>query len=183
MPRCLGQIIIANMTTAEHIPPTIDTETKVEFKSLLRKYFTNRPDAFNWLVAFWNLGHQIDDVIDIPERRADNAYLGLVWNKYIDVLSDPFYQRYVTKLHPIVKVVHHTYFDSLAWEKSETSWKATFADVLRCNGSALIIAVVEIVVYEETGSYDLAYEAAREVSMIAKQCAWEDHHAPDGKPI
>lgn len=154
------------------------------FKELLDKFLLKRPDAYEWVISFWNLGHYIDDVIDIPERRADNHYLGKVWNKYIDVLSHPFYHKYLSYLYPVVKVVHHIYFDSLVWENHPTvEWKSTFADVLRCSGSALIIAVVEIVVTEETGSQDLAYEAAREISVVAKEYAWAAHHGENGIKI
>ena len=159
------------------------TQLQEDFKVLLDKYLNDRPDAYNWVVAFWNLGHQIDDVIDIPERRADNSYLGLVWAKYLNVLSDPFYHRYIVPLRPVVMMMHHVYMDSIAWEHSDVSWKATFADVLRCSGSALIIAVVEIVVYEKTGSYDAAYEAAREISLAAKECAWNMHHTDKGEKV
>lgn len=163
--------------TSEH------PQLQAQFKVLLEKYLKNRPDAFRWVLDFWTLGHQIDDVIDIPERRADNAFLGLVWNKYIDVLSASFYRQYADRLYPIVKAVHHIYFDSLEWEKDETEWKATFADVYRCSGSALIIAVIEIIVYEETGSYDASYEAAREVSIAAKECAYAAHHTDKGEKV
>jgi hypothetical protein len=154
-----------------------------EFKALLDKYLGRRPEAYRWTIALWQLGHDIDDVVDIPERRASNAFLGAVWSKYIDILSAEFYHRYLERLYPVVKICHHTYLDSLEWENSDVPWKATYADVFRCSGSHLIIAVIEIVVYEETGSYDLAHEAAREVSMLAKECAWYSHHKDNGEKV
>lgn len=158
-------------------------EKEKEFKVLLQKHLGKRLDALNWLLSFWHLGHQWDDLIDITERRADNHYIAALLNKYIDVLSAPFYHRYLERLYPIIKVVHHVYHDSIAWEHSDVEWKATFADVFRCSGSHLIIAVIEIVVYEETGSYDLAYESAREVSLLAKETAWLTHHDDKGEKI
>ena len=157
-------------------------ELDKQFKELLDKYLGRRPEAFRWVIDLWTLGHDIDDVIDIPERRASSQFLMQVWSKYLDVLSAPFYHRYIERLYPLVKVVHHVYADSLEWEK-EDGWKGQFADVFRCSGSHLIIAVIEIVTYEETGSYDLSYEAAREVSMLAKECAWYAHHNEKGEKV
>lgn len=164
---------------------TMETKEQLDqkFKETLDKYLARRPDAFQWIVAFWQLGHQWDDLIDIPERRSDNTFIGQVLSKYIDVLSAPFYHQYLHRLYPVVKVVHHVFQDSLEWEKSDVAWKATYADVFRCSGSHLIMAVVELVVLEETGSYDLAYEAVREISMLAKECAWMTHHNERGEKI
>lgn len=154
-----------------------------EFKALLDRYLGRAPVAYKWVINFWQLGHDWDDIIDIPERRADNKFIGQVLNKYIEVLSHPFYHRYLDQLYPVVKVVHHIFLDSQMWENSEESWKSAYSDVMRCCGSALICAVVEIVVREETGSIDLAYEAVREVSELAKTCAWMSHHKDDGTKI
>ena len=158
-------------------------ELQQQFKVLLDKYLGNRPDAFQWVMSFWRLGHTIDDIIDIPERRADNTFLLATFNAYIDVLSSPFYHRYLARLYPIVKEVHHIYCDSVAWENSDVAWKASFADTYRCSGSALIVAIVEVIVSEETGSYELAFEAGREVSLLAKEAAYHAHHTESGEKV
>ena len=65
------------------------TEPKELLKIILDKYLHDRPDAFRWLMDFWQMCHMCDDVIDIPERRADNQFLGEVFNKYVDVAVSP----------------------------------------------------------------------------------------------
>lgn len=158
---------------------TIDEKLKAAFD----KYLSKRPDAAQWLWNFRHLSHALDDIIDIPERRASNEFIGLVFNKYLELLSSDFYVVRRHKLYSVVKSCHHFYFDSLAWEHSEIEWKAKYADVIRCATNQMVVAVIEIVVTEETGSSDLGYEAAREVGLLVREKSWMDHHTADGKPI
>lgn len=161
--------------------------TKEETLELLRitleKYFKNRMDAWNWLMLCRHYTHSIDDVHDIPERRADDEYIGLVFNKALDLYSHDFYVTHRHKLYSIFKLAHNTYYDSLKWEKSTIEWQRTFADVIRNCANEFVLTVLEIVVLEETQSYDLAYAAKREVSLLLREKSWLDHHDADGKPI
>jgi len=156
-----------------------------QLKVLLDKHLANRPDAFKWLMDFWNMAHALDDIIDIPERRADNQFIGSVMNRYIDVFSADFYVNRRHLLYATTKFIHHNYFDSLEWELKDVdvAWKKTYADVLRCGANQILVIVVETVVKEETGDSQVAYEAAREVGLVARVAAWLDHHDEKGLPI
>lgn len=151
-------------------------------KELLDIFFAKRPDAYSSIGNFRSLCHLIDDLIDIPERRADNEYIGMVFNKYLDFLSSDFYALYRIRLYPIIKHVHHTFFDSVKWEKNEEVWKQHYADVIRCCLNEYMLNVVEIVVSEELGT-DAGYMARRKISTIAKEESWYNHHDETGKAI
>jgi len=152
-------------------------------KKALDAYLGNRPDAYRWLFRFRDMCHALDDIIDIPERRADNQFIGRVSNLYVEVLSDDFYSNRRPHLYPVVKQCHHFYFNSVAWEHSDVSWKANYADVIRCCTNNMVVAVVELVVLEETGNLDVAYEAARDIALLSATKSWCDHHSEDGTPI
>jgi len=154
-----------------------------KLKALLDKYLGQRLDAYQWLYLYRHYCHAIDDLIDVPERRADNEYILLVFNKALDIFSHPFYVNHVGRLYSVVKGIHNTYADSLKWEGSKEEWRATYADVIRCVTNDMMVAVVSIAVFEQTGSYDLGYEAGREVSILAREKSWFDHHKEDGTPI
>ena len=47
----------------------------------------------------------------------------------------------------------------------------------------MVVAVVELVVLEETGNLDVAYEAARDIALLSATKSWWDHHSEDGTPI
>ncbi len=161
------------------IEPTVSDK----LKSALDKYLGNNLSAYQWLFLYRHYCHAIDDIIDIPERRSDNEYILLVFNKALDVLSHPFYLAHVNRLYSVIKVIHNTYCDSVQWEASNETWKKLYADVIRCATNEMLTTVVSIVVTEETQSFDLGYEAAREVSLLAREKSWNDHHKDDGTPI
>jgi len=114
---------------------------------------------------------------------ADNQFIGRVTSLYVEVLSDDFYALRRPQLYPVVKQCHHFYFNSVAWEHSDVAWKATYADVIRCCTNNMVVAVVELVVLEETGNLDVAYEAARDIALLSATKSWSDHHQEDGTPI
>lgn len=149
---------------------------------LLQKLLINRLDAFVWINSFRSLCHAIDDIIDIPERRADNEYIGSVFNKMVDLLSSDFYSRYRARLYPIIKHIHNTYYDSVKWENSLIEWQRVYSDVQRCCTNVMLETVVEMIVSEEAG-LEAGYIAKREISLLAKEESWYNHHDETGKPI
>lgn len=154
-----------------------------QLKAALDKYLGERQDAYQWLFLYRHFCHALDDVIDIPERRADNEFILMTFNKALDLYSHPFYQSHVGRLYSVVKIIHNTYADSVIWEQSKIEWQKTYADVIRCCMNYMLVTVVSIAVTEQTGSYDLGYEAGREVSLLAREKSWNDHHSSNGTPI
>lgn len=169
--------LLINMN--DEIKKDIDEKLKIAFEKYLSKY----PEAANWAWNFRHLSHALDDLVDVPERRADNEFIGLLTNKYIELLSADFYSKNRHKLYSAIKLCHHVYFDSVAWEKSTIEWKRNYADIIRCATNHAIVMVVEIAVTEQLGSADLGYEAAREVSLLVREKSYYDHHDSEGKPI
>lgn len=149
----------------------------------LNHYLKGRVDAQTFLLRYRDYNHEIDDLIDIPERRSDNEFILRVLNTALDVLSHPFYTNHVAELYSVIKIIHNTYADSVKWEKSSEAWQKTIADVVRNAGNEMVIQVVRIVVREETGSENLAYEAMRDISWRAKAQSYFDHHDDKGNPV
>lgn len=151
-------------------------------QKLLETALAGRPDALASVCDFRSLCHFVDDLIDIPERRVDNAFIGLVLNKYVEFFSSDFYVQYRLRLYPIVKLIHHTYFTSLAWETATEKWKKDYSDVIRCCLNEYTFTVVELIVSEKAGT-DAGYKFRREFELIAREESWFHHHNDKGEPI
>ncbi len=160
-------------------------EAHDKLKDALYTYLEGREDAFKWLMDFRQMCHALDDIIDIPERRADNQFIGLVVNQYVEVFSADFYSARRHKLYAIAKSCHHFYFTSVKWENNSQveEWKRTYADVIRCCTNHMVVAVVECIVLERTGSIKAAYEAGNAIAELSAIKSWGDHHDQHGNPI
>lgn len=129
-------------------------------------------EALNFLMAWNEYSHRIDDLLDNPEKDY-NFFLSIL--AYANVLySCPFYQKHVQKLQPMVRQVTSRYADSVRMEKSDKPWEKQWADTLRFCGNDMVEAIAEI-----TGGYELL----RKVSTLLKECSWKDHHNELAQPV
>ena len=158
-------------------------EVSVQLMTLVQRHLANRPDALQFLKDYCVFCHAIDDIIDIPERRADNEFFGRVLHMALNIFSCDFYANRRQQLRAIVSNIHNAYFDSVIMERSNLLWMKTTGDVLRCSAHDMTAAVVEIVVAEETGSLEAGYDAKREVSMLCRENSWACHHDEKGNPV
>ena len=163
------------------LPP----EVSKELMALVHKHLANRPDALNFLRIYCDYCHKIDDLVDVPEYRTDNEFLGDVLNTALEVFSSDFYATRRVKLYSLVKEIQNSYLDSVIAETNVNSpkWLKDTGDVLRCSAHAMTMAVVELVVTEETGDYAAGYKAKREISLLCRQNSYEQHHDSKGNPV
>jgi hypothetical protein len=140
-------------------------------------HLAKHPDARNFLTAFEQLCHAVDDIIDNPDCAANKNFILDSFGLASDVYSCEFYRRNCAWLYPLIKNKHRIYSASVAWEKSDVQWKAVYADVLRCGGdNTLLMAVLE-------GVCHLSPDALRRLDALIREDAWLEHHDQEGKPI
>jgi hypothetical protein len=143
----------------------------------IEKHLKQIPDALEFVHAYGVLVHAVDDLIDQDNpAHPDFKILALdCFGLAADVYSNPFYHRNLW-LYPIVKNIHRVYSDSLAWEKSDTAWKATVGDTLRSSGHEIVLAILEHLCR-------LPFADLRRISLSLREYSWFQHHTADGKPI
>lgn len=149
-----------------------DIQTEIE------KHLEKFPVAKNFLVAYAMLCHAVDDLID-QDNPAHENYTNLAldcMNLALDVYSNRFYHENIVWLYPLLKNKHRVYSASLAWEDSDVAWKAQYADVLRCGGDEMTLAILDHVCH-------LPYAELRRIDAIFREYTWHRHHTPEGKPI
>ena len=142
------------------------------------KHLEKYPDAAMFLMRYGDLCHAVDDLIDWDNPTfKDRRVLVLdCFNLELDVFSCPFYHTNVFWLYPIAKNIHRVYSASVVWEKSDVEWKRQYADVIRCFGNEMIMAMLEHICH-------LSYEELRRIDTLMREDSWERHHTPEGKPI
>ena len=144
----------------------------------IEKHLAPYPGASDFLIAFGCLCHAVDDLID-RDNPAIKDYQMLVMDCFglaTDVYSCWFYHQNVLWLYPIAKNTHRLYSDALAWEKSDVEWRRTCADVWRCSGNEMVVAVLEHLCHVPTP--DL-----RRISLALREDSWEVNHTAEGRPV
>lgn len=114
-----------------------------EFTEFYRQVSRGDLEAFQWLMAWHEYTHEIDDLVDLflpgPELLMQTLAHA------IDLYSLPFYQKHTCALQGVAKTITGTYLISVQWEHADDKWKRTCADILRHAGNDMIYAVAEVV--------------------------------------
>lgn len=154
--------------------PMMNDDLRKQLDGHLAKF----PDAGQFLLGFGFLCHAIDDLIDRDNARIENYPMLVLdcYNLALDVYSSRFYHDNHAWLYPVAKNIHRVYSASIAWEKHSEEWKARYADVLRCCGNEMIVAVLEHTCH-------LPYCELRKIDAALREDSWHIHHDNTGKPI
>jgi hypothetical protein len=122
------------------------------------------------------LVHAVDDIIDRDNEKVSNYNVLVLdaFNLLWDLTATPFYQKNIALLYPLVKHIHRVYSASVLWEKEE-GWKTDYADVLRCFGHDMIIAVLEHV-------GRVPYAEVRRIDLALRADSWIKQHDEKGQP-
>ena len=144
----------------------------------IQKHMAPHPGAAEFTVAFGNLCHAVDDLIDQDNPAVKDYKIHLLDTIALaeDIFSSPFYHSNLWWLYPIVKNIHRVYCDAVLWEKSTVEWQARYGDVLRCFGNEIIVAILEHVCH-------LPYQDLRRISLGLRENSWHEHHDKDGRPV
>lgn len=127
----------------------------------LEEVFNNHPDGVEAKAFLANAGiyfHMIDDLVDkdlsnIPENFATLLILSL------NIYSCNFYNKYQHILYPVIRNIHHTFFDTVQMERSPIMWHKEHAEILKSVGQDLTLTIVEILG---------GYEKRREMSAVVR---------------
>jgi hypothetical protein len=144
----------------------------------IEKHLAKYPGASEFIIAFGALCHAVDDLIDRdnPEIKDYKMLVMDCIGMATDLYSCWFYQENVLWLYPIAKNTHRVYSDALAWEKSDVEWKRQCADVWRCQGNEMVLAVLHHLCH-------LPPSDLRRISLAMREDSWEQNHTSDGKQI
>ena len=106
------------------------------------------PEAAAFVVEYRNYIHQIDDLIDSPNRPTEEELLK-TFAQAGALFSMPFWIHHGQLLAVLEQVINNTYCDSVAWEHDTTPWKKLDAGVLRHAGIDMFYAVLLLTVGRE----------------------------------
>lgn len=144
----------------------------------IEKHLAPHIGAVEFLKAFSNLCHMVDDLID-RDNPAIRDYRLLALDTYClaaEVYSCDFYAKHRLWLFPVVMNVHRVYSDSVVWEKSEIEWRRQYADALRCCGSEVLMAILHHLCH-------ISYSDLRRISQACREDIWEKSHDSEGRPV
>lgn len=126
-------------------------------------------EAASFLRSWRGYVHDIDDIID---EKVSNEFIIATFMQAVFLYSHPFYLKHLDALRQIVVNCTNAYADTVAWEKSEVTWKKNFSDHYRHFGAEMVIAVASI-----CGGY----VHAREISLVLRELCWLEHHNEKGE--
>lgn len=122
-------------------------------------------DAKSFLHHYNIYNHAIDDIID--EKISDVETILSSYNLALDIYSSNFYRKYQQELHPIIKLIHHTWIDSVHMEQSKELWQKEQADTLKNVGIEMLLTVIEILG---------GYKCRRECSIAIRKNSFDKQH-------
>ena len=137
-----------------------------ELREHIRDILRNYPDALNFLFAYIDYIHAIDDIIDEPDKRNDDAFILRTFAMSAQIFAFPFYRQFGDKLALIDNIINNEFADTLIWGQSSEEWKRRHADVMRHCGYNMFYAVVWIC---------CGYDKMREISAKFREWSHYKH--------
>lgn len=109
--------------------------------------FKDRPEASEYLYLYGQYCEVMDDLVDesVTPDMVDRA--GLL-RMQIDVC--PYWVANRTLLWLTERIIHHTYFDAVQWERAKEEWKRRDARVLNHCAYNMLFTVILIEFGDET---------------------------------
>lgn len=148
----------------------------IVLRKQIAKHLEQHPGATEFICAFGNLCHAVDDLID-QDNPAIKDHRMLVMDCFglsLEVYSCWFYQKHIAWLFPIAKNTHRLYSDSISWEKSPVEWQRQYADVIRCCGNEMVVAILDHLCHVPPAEL-------RKISLAMREDSWEQNHTAEGK--
>lgn len=99
-----------------------------EHNKLIETTFANYPEAREFIFAFSNYCHSIDDIIDGVKK--DKISIIQVFETAATIYSHPFYIKNVLALYPAVRIITNMYMDSVSLENDTEVWRKNLSKVL-----------------------------------------------------
>jgi hypothetical protein len=138
-------------------------EMRTAVAALYVEACNGREDALRFMVAFNQLAHAVDNLVD--EKQGAEALFQVLTMEQ-SVMSCGFYREHEAELRLVWTLVRNGYADSLALREERIT------DVIRFAGNEMVRAVAFI-----CGGWELL----RKLSPLLWASSWLAHHAGDGK--
>ena len=139
-------------------------------KSVVEKYLEG--EALCFVLLFNEYCHYIDDMIDEGNTAPEDILTLCI--KALDIYSSPFYQKNLSVLYPVVRVVTNMYGDSVVFEKSSDMKKQAYSVTLRHSCNEMWTTVIELC---------KGRTLARRASIELRELSLESHYNSQGEPI
>lgn len=121
----------------------MDKRINQELLQILHELFKDFPEALEFVLAYKEYIHFIDDMVDVKDFQTVENQLKLQ-SKAAVLYSLPFWRRHVDNLLVLSLIMNNTYLDSVIWEKSEVEWQRRDSFCLRHVGIDMFYAVILI---------------------------------------
>lgn len=147
-----------------------------ELDQELNKLFLDHPDgeaAKVFLTSYGTYAHMVDDVIDEKEYQNHKRLLP-TYMMHLNLLSCKFYLRNRDTLYPVMRVIHHSWFDSIEMERSENAWQRVQAETLKGAGIEMTLTIIEILG---------GYECRRRLSIAVREHAYKEQHKNENPEV
>lgn len=146
----------------------LEAQLKQSIDEVLRDF----PDAKNFLLAYCEYTHSIDDIID--DKITSSDVILKTFNQSANIFNCNFWRQNASQLFLIEKLINLDYGLSVKWEKSDEAWKRNQADVLRNAGNMMTFAVILLIA---------GYDKAKELIPLIREHSYYRHHDEEGKPV
>lgn len=149
-------------------------KTTINVEQLYARIANNNVEANEFIVAWGNHAHQVDDLIDNKTTNEDKiiqAFLSLY-----ELLEIPFYRNNKERLYPIMFLAANAYCDSIHFNSTigHSKIESNVANVLRSYGNEVLIMVAVL-----SGN---SWEQVREISKDLRKLSIQTHFTVEGEP-
>jgi len=105
----------------------------------VEQLLSTRPEALEFLTLYGEYCHVMDDLVDeaVTPEMVDKS--GLLRMK---ISLCEYWKKHQRHLWVVERLIHHTYFDCVKWERSTEEWKRTHAKALSHCSYNMLFAVL-----------------------------------------
>lgn len=140
-----------------------------DFKDLLAKWLRGDQDAIAFILAIHQIAEIWDDLIDQDKPVPPEAINAMLFGALVTLPRNPFYQRNIALLNPLVEQAIVDWHTANAFEKSGDVEKLRMAWVLRSSPFALTVMSSRIV-----GGHEWAVQTS--IELWSRLSNWADYH-------
>ena len=134
----------------------------------LNKLFMDNPEGeqAHWFMKQYGIySHLVDDIVD--EKITDPKRTLPSYMVHLNLLSSDFYRKHQAELYPVMRLIHHSWADSIEMEVADEDWKKEQAKTLKGIGIEMTLTIIEILG---------GYEARRKLSILVREHAYKEQH-------
>lgn len=153
--------------------------TKPNWEQLLAAISNGDKEAYDFIIAWQNHSHIVDDIID-----GEIVNKSLIVKAFVNaqgLVQMPFFQKYNQVLWAQLILAANAYVDHLeiGAEISGKDYKKLISDSLRSYPNEMLILVAMLTSKED----EVPWDRARKISLQLRELSYIEHHDSEGNPI